>query len=189
MNRIAITTVAIAALLALPACGVAAEKASAPSAAPAAASQAATTPPSPAAKDNHNSLIVKFGETITYDDKLSVTVKHAGTTTGSQYAAPEAARGAEVQLFELTLTNGSDTTYEPSGFYETAVYGTAGTKAEAVFDSTNGTSTGYFTGVMVPGGTQTVTVALLIPTAELSTTVLSVQPSFKHKAAAVMGGL
>jgi hypothetical protein len=94
-----------------------------------------------------------------------------------------------VQLFELTLTNGSEETYEPAGFYETAVYGKTGAKAEAVFDSANGVSTGYFTGVMVPGGTQTITVALQIPTAELPSTVFSVQPSFKHKAAVVTGGL
>jgi hypothetical protein len=191
MNRIAITTVAVAALLGLSACGVSAEKAAEATAAPAATSQAATAPSSAPAKpkENHSALMVKFGETIQYEDKLSVTIKHTGTVVASQYAAPETARGQEVQLFEITLTNGSDTTYEPSGFYDTAVFGTAGAKAEAVFDSSSGVSTGYFSGVMVPGGTQTITTALAVPTAELSTVVYSVRPSFAHKAAVVTGGL
>lgn len=191
MNRIVITTVAFAALLGLSACGVAAEKAASPATSAPAASQAAAPPPSPSPSPSKKTgaLIAKFGETFTYDDKLSVTIKHVGTTTAGPYAAPEAARGQEVQIFEITLTNGSEDTYEPAGFYETVVYGKAGTKAENVFDSGNGISTGYFTGVMLPGATQTIQTALAIPSAELATTVFSVRPSFAHKAVAVTGGL
>lgn len=195
MNRIAISTVAIAALLGLSACGVSAEKAASPATSAPETSQAATAAPSAAPspsakpKDNHNALIVKFGETIEYADGMQVTVKHTGTVTGSQYAAPEAARGAEVQIFEITLVNGTGKTFEPAGFYDTAVYGKTGVKAEKVFDSGQGVSAGYFSGIMVPGGTQTVTTALAVPTADLPTLLLTVQPTFAHKAAAVTGGL
>lgn len=190
MNRIALTAVAAATLLGLAGCSTPATKAPVAADSPAVASQAATAPPATPAPDKKKSaLIVKFGETVEYADGIKVTVKHVGTAVGSQYAAPEAARGAEVQLFELTLVNGTADTFEPAIFQDSAVYGAAGIKAQNVFDSGQGVSSGNFTGVMIPGGTQTITAAVLIPTAELSSTVFTVTPSFKHKAAVITGGL
>lgn len=190
MNRIALTS--IAALIALAATGCSSSVQAKPGApeSPAASSAAASAPATPSTKPTPKSaLIVKFGETIEYADGVKVKIEHAGSGTASAYAAPQAARGAEFQLFKITLTNGTADAFDPAVFYETAVFGTAGTPAEKVFDSSQGIGSGSFSGLVVPGGTQTVTSGWQIPAAELKTTTFTVRPSFKHAQAIVTGGL
>lgn len=196
MNRIATAAVSAFILLAAAGCSAGATKAAPASDSPSAASEVRTEAPSQAPKPSpspspskKSALIVKFGETIEYADGVKVTVKHTGTVTGSAYAAPESARGAEIQLFEITLVNGTADTFEPASFYYTVVHGAAGTPGEKVFDSNSNVSAGYFSGVIVPGGTQTITTAIAIPAADLPTTAFSLQPGFKYKASVVTGGL
>ena len=191
-----ISVVTLAAALALTGCSVgtpAAKTDSSPSAASAAPSSEApkTTPsPSPSKKPSGTgALTVKFGETIAYEDGVKLTTTYTGPATASMTAAPAEARGAEIQTFQFTVENTSAEPFDPAMFYYTAVYGTTGAQAEKVFDTQNGFDGGYFSGLIIPGGKQTVTVAYLIPTAELKTTVFTVQPSFKHNKSIVMGGL
>lgn len=193
--KLAIIPAAVAVLLAATGCsaGIQATATEPTSSSSAAAPATPETTPEPVyeapaeAPAEESALMVKFGEPVKYDDGTVITVRHTGAAVASPYAAPEAARGKAVQLFEITLVNGTKKTFDPSLFNESAVYGKAGKKAEKVFDTNF--STGYFEGQMIPKGTQTIQVALLIPAAELPTTVFTVAPSWDHTEAVVTGGL
>lgn len=180
--KFASLSIVVAALLTVTGCSAAGTAAAPGTSGPATSSAAGTAPAKSA-------LIVKFGETVKYADGVEVTVKHAGPGTASNSAAPDEARGAEYQLFEITLVNNTADTFDPSAFFDSAVYGKAGKPAEKVFDSANGLSGGNFSGIIIPGGTQTVKAGWLIPAAELPSTVFSLRPGFRYNAAVVTGGL
>lgn len=187
-----IAATAVAAALALAGCSAGTQAVSSESSSPAAsqtAAPAATPKATPSSTPSHGALTVKFGETIKYEDGMKLTISLVGSGVASTTAAPSQARGAEVQIFQITLENTSAQPFDPALFYETAVFGKNGAKAEKVFDSANGWGAANFSGLIVPGGKQTVEAAWLIPTADVSTTIFTVQPSFKHAKSIIMGGL
>jgi len=113
------------------------------------ASQAASpvedtvTPPAP--EDNG---VNAFGETVTWDNNVSLSVSVPAPYTPSEYAAG-AVEGHSTVAFEFVLTNNSDENYEP------LVYGTAtsgGVEAPGVFDTAEGYSFPPTT-VLLPGQT------------------------------------
>ena len=157
---------------------------SAATSAPAAPAPAPTT-----AKPTSSVVQAKFGETIEYVDHMKIVVTHKETTVASEVAAPAEARGAEVQVFEISLTNGTAEPFEATTFQQSVVYGAKGLKAEKVYDVRGSSGIGNFSGVMVPGATQTVEVTYLIPTAELPTVVMTVAPEYKYKKSVIQGGL
>lgn len=78
--------------------------------------------------------ILAFGETVTWDNNVSLSVSAPAPYTPTEYAAG-AVEGQQVVIFELVLTNNSGEVYEP------AVYGTAssgGVEAAGVFDYDQG---------------------------------------------------
>lgn len=191
--RIIAATAAVA-VLALAGCSTGTKATGTETSSPAASTApVAETPkatPTPSKKPSGTgALTVKFGETISYEDGIKLTTAYVGPAVASGTAAPSEARGAEVQVFQFTLENTAAEPFDPALFYQTGVFGTSGKQAEKVFDMQNGFDGGNFSGLIIPSGKQTVTVAYLIPTAELKTTVFTVQPSFKHNKSIVMGGL
>jgi len=110
------------------------------------ASQAAApdtvSPPEPT-NDVH-----AFGETVTWDNNVSLSVSVPAPYTPSDYAAG-AVEGHSTVLFEFVLSNNSDENYEP------LVYGTAtsgGVEAPGVFDTAEGIGFPPTT-VLLPGQT------------------------------------
>jgi len=103
------------------------------------ASQAAAPAPAPdtleppAEEDNG---VLAFGETVTWDNNVSLSVSVPAPYTPTEYAAGTV-EGQSVVAFEFVLTNNSGENYEPF------VYGTAtsgGVEAPGVFDTSNGMS-------------------------------------------------
>lgn len=89
------------------------------------------TPPSePEVADG----VYGFGETVTWDDNVSLSVSVPAPYAPSEYAAGPV-EGHQTIAVEFVLTNGSTENFEP------AVYGTAtsgGVEAPGVFDYDNG---------------------------------------------------
>lgn len=93
------------------------------------ASQAAT--PETPAEEPEDDGVSAFGETVTWDSGVSLSVSAPAPYTPTEYAAG-AIEGHQTVVFEFVLTNGSDETYDPM------VYGTAssgGVDAPGVFDT------------------------------------------------------
>jgi hypothetical protein len=193
MNKKVIVGVLMAAALGLAGCSTPVPAAPGPVNDGPTGDAAATAPavvqtPTPKATPSSKIVQVKFGETIEYKDGIKIVVAHKETAVGSTVAAPAEARGAEVQVFEITLTNGTAEPLEPVTFQQSVVYGAKGVKAEKVYDVRGSSGIGNFTGVMVPGAVQTVEVTYLIPTADLPTVVMTVAPDYKYTKSIVTGG-
>ena len=74
---------------------------------------------------------VAFGETVTYDDGLAVTVSAPETFTPGEYAAG-ADQAANV-VFTITITNGTDKNFDPTLAYPSVA--SSGVEASSVYDS------------------------------------------------------
>lgn len=111
------------------------------------ASQAAApdTVAPPAPEDDG---INAFGETVTWDDNVSISVSAPAPFTPSEYAAGSV-EGHTSLLFEFVLTNNSDENFEPL-VWNTATSG--GVEAPGIFDTAAGISFPPTT-VLLPGQT------------------------------------
>jgi len=106
-------------------------------------SEDTVAPPAPEEDGVH-----AFGETVTWDDNVSLSVSTPAPYTASEYAAG-AVEGHQTIAVEFVLTNGSAENFEP------AVYGTAtsgGVEAPGVFDYDNGMTLAPTT-ALLPGQT------------------------------------
>jgi len=175
-NIASIATVSLALLLGATACSTGGEVT--PAAAPAATSAPAPVPATPEPADDGTA---SFGETFTYKDGIAVTVSAPELSTAGQYAAGAEASGGEIQVFTVTLVNGTSEVLDPIGTYITANFGADGTAAQQVFDSASGLGL-TFEGKILPGKKQVGKVAFAIPAAETDVLV-SVTPDFAHDAA------
>jgi hypothetical protein len=74
---------------------------------------------------------VAFGETVTYDDGLAVTVSAPEPFTPGEYAA--GADQAAAVVFTITITNGTDKNFDPTLAYPSVA--SSGVEASSVYDS------------------------------------------------------
>ena len=86
------------------------------------------------AADEEQTLPV-FGEQVSYDDGLAVTVSAPKPFKPGQYAAG-GKKGDQFVEFTITVVNGTKKPYDPVDFYQTLQSGNA--EAEEVYDSENG---------------------------------------------------
>src|SRR5688572_29311506 len=137
MNRKTLPTLALIGALALAGCtsveaGGGSSKDSAPSPKPSFA-EPAPEPTSEPVPDPQEDMILAFGEAMTWENKVSLSVSARGPFTAGEYAAG-ATPGQEQIVFTLVITNNSTEVLEPS------VYGTlssGGAEASRIFDSGN----------------------------------------------------
>jgi hypothetical protein len=90
--------------------------------------------PSTEAEDNSAETTtenVAFGETVTYDDGLAVTVSAPEPFTPGEYAA--GADQAAAVVFTITITNGTDANFDPTLAYPSVA--SSGVEGSSVYDS------------------------------------------------------
>lgn len=113
-----------------------------------------------------------FGDAITYSDGVSISVSAPAEFTPSQYAA--GADQAHNVVFNITITNGSDTNLEPAVYTRVS---SGGVEANSVFDTDKGLVGGPTT-VVLPGKTVTWKEGYSI--ADPADIVLQIAPSFDY---------
>ncbi|WP_026821067.1 hypothetical protein [Arthrobacter castelli] len=124
--------------------------------------------------------LADFGQTWEYEDGIAVTVTHEGEAKASQYAAGAKETGGQMQVFKITIMNGTDAIFDPVGAYTTVNYGDSGQVAERVFDMDQGYGD-MWQGKILPGKKQSLTMAFAVPTDVASDVLLSVAPGFDYK--------
>ena len=122
-----------------------------------------TTPPAPPADQS-----IPLGQTATTEKGLDVTVTPAGTGVDSYTSKP-------YTDYTISVTNNTGANFDPVLISTSVNYGAAGTPATAMFDLIR-IPQPYFKGVILPGGTQTVTQTYDVPAGE--PVVISVTPSW-----------
>lgn len=161
------------------------------SSAPATSQAPAYTPPpepTPTPTPSPSLSISKFGDTVTWVDKLAVAVKPVGAGTVSSSGLGATTSGGALYMFDVTLSNGTSDLYDPTMLTISTVYGSSGTQASEVFDSAQNLGT-PFSGKILPGKAQTVRMAFAIPPEGLSDVTMTVTPDFSRKDAIFTGGL
>ncbi|ROS23800.1 hypothetical protein [Cellulomonas sp. PhB150] len=73
-----------------------------------------------------------FGDTVTYDDGMEITVGKPKKFTPSEYAAGADGDGTPMK-FTITVKNGTDKAFDPTLVYATASSG--GEESESIFDT------------------------------------------------------
>lgn len=189
-----LTVLALAGLLGMTACSTDAtdnEASSSPSAAASEAkesptatstpkeSASATASPSPSASSDGQDEVAAFGEELTYDDGIAVNITYTGGKTASQYASGAEATANQVRLFDVSVINNSKEVFDPAMFNVDVNYGADGTAAKRVFDSGSGLD-GQFQGKVLPGGTQTVTMAFAVPIDGPLDLLVTTSPTWDH---------
>ena len=135
------------------------------------ASQSKPTVDEPTTDDGLTDEILDFGETVTYDDGLSVTVSEPTQINPGEYAYPEV---AEATQFTITIVNGSDAPFDPSFAY--ANVQSSNVEAEEVFSDTLG---GPPSTTVLPGRETTYKAAFA--TADPSDIVFQLAPTWDHE--------
>lgn len=178
MNAVkkSLTVLALTAMLGLTACSTEATKSEAVESP--AASESAAAPSSAPAKDIKDELAA-FGEEWTYKDGIAVKVAYAGAGMASEYAAGAETTAGQIRLFDVSITNNSEEIFDPAMFMADINYGAEGTAASRVFDTANGIGD-QFQGKILPGGTQTVSMAYAIPTDAPLDLIVTITPSWEH---------
>lgn len=110
-----------------------------------------------------------LGQMATTEKGLAVTVTPAGTGYDDYLMKA-------YTDYTVTLTNNTAEPYNPSAFMMNVNYGVTGLPASQVFDLGRN-PTPYFQGVILPGGTQTITQSYEVPEGE--STVISVTTAWE----------
>lgn len=173
-NRITAVLAAAAATLLLAGCMSPVAESSPPTAS---SSPAAKPDPSPSfaespEEEDDKPGTLPFGDAVTYEDGVSISVSAPTSFTPSEYAA--GVEQANQILFSFTITNDSDANLQPSAYSRLA---SGGAEASMIFDSENGAGSGPST-VLLPG--QTVTWTEGYSVADPASLVLQVSPSFDY---------
>jgi hypothetical protein len=143
---------------------------------PAAPTQAPTTePPSPSPSPTPtDDGVLSFGESITYEDGVTLTVSAPTPYTPSEYAAGAENATAAV-AFDVTIVNGTQSNFDPSLFSTTLQ--SANVEGSEIYDSENGLE-GSPSTTLLPGREAKFRIAYGVTNpADL---VLEVSPSFEH---------
>lgn len=146
----------------------------------AAAAAAAAASPTPAV-----AKIAKFGESFSWDDKLSVSVvsvqKYKASSTAAGYNPGET--GVKVKV---TVTNGSAAAFDLALFDVKLSSGQDGLQAADIFDTENGLN-GGFEGTVQPGRAATAVYAFSVPPANLTVISVEIRPGFEYQPATFEG--
>lgn len=179
MNRTPLAvSAALAALLLLSGCSVAATGGDSPKAPPAAEPSFAPEPtqePEPAPEPND--MILAFGEAMTWEDGVSLSVSQPAPFTAGEYAAGVVPGQAQI-VFTIVITNGSPAALDPMAY---ASVSSGGAEASAIFDS--GNPAGEIgmgpTTTILPG--QTVQWLEAYSVADPNAITFQVSPSFEYE--------
>lgn len=136
----------------------------------------AASKPSPQPVEKPVSNTHAFGESVTFDDGLSISVSLPSAYTPTEYAGGVTA-GQAVLSFEFVITNGTKDAIDPSLTLATAA--SAGTEASGVFDTENNVGFPPATAVL-PG--QTVKWIQAWSVADINNVTMEVSPGFVHDA-------
>ncbi|MFJ9040483.1 DUF4190 domain-containing protein [Streptomyces sp. NPDC102406] len=117
------------------------------------------------------------GDSVIYDDDLTVSVSNAVAYSPSEYAAGHT-KGHHAYKVTVTVTNDSKEKFDSSLLSTDARAGQDGVDAEQIFDEKVGTG---FDGTILPGKKATVVYAFDTPAAAKNLTV-EVTPSFEYDA-------
>lgn len=150
IGKMVLTTLVIFALVVIAIMVAGCSTPAAPSADPK-ASQAAA--PAPVEETEEPEVVVSgnysFGDVVTFEDNLSLSVSAPAPYTPSEYAAG-VVEGQQVLLFEFVLTNNTGENFDPTLVYATASSG--GVEAGSVFDTGEGIDFNPTTAIL-PGQT------------------------------------
>ncbi|MCX3063877.1 DUF4190 domain-containing protein [Streptomyces beihaiensis] len=117
------------------------------------------------------------GDSVIYDDNLTVTVSNAVAFNPSPYAAGHT-KGHDAYKVTITVTNNSKKRFDASMLTADARAGQDGVQAEQIFDDKVGSG---FDGTILPGKKATVVYGFDTPAAAKNLTV-EVTPSFDYDA-------
>ncbi|MEV5611083.1 DUF4190 domain-containing protein [Streptomyces sp. NPDC052225] len=120
---------------------------------------------------------LEAGDSVIYDDDLTVSVSNAVTFSPSQYAAGHK-NGNHAYKVTVTVTNDSKEKFDASLLQVSARAGADGVDSEQIFDDAVGTG---FEGTIMPGKKATVVYGFDSPAAAKNLTV-EVEPSFEYDA-------
>ncbi|MFJ8825724.1 DUF4190 domain-containing protein [Streptomyces sp. NPDC102467] len=120
---------------------------------------------------------LEAGDSVVYDDDLTVTVSNAVAYSPSEFAAGHT-KGNHAYKVTVTVTNDSKEKFDSTLLTADARAGADGVDAEQVFDEKVGTG---FDGTILPGKKATVVYAFDAPAAAKNLTV-EVTPSFEYNA-------
>jgi len=119
-----------------------------------------------------------FGESYTYENGLTVTVSPPQPYAPSDSAAVGEPAPPNSVVFDITVTNGTQTNYDPAAFMATMQSGS--TEGQQVFDSANGIG-GTPTTTLLPGRESQFRVAF--GATDPNDLVLEVAPGFDYESA------
>ncbi|WP_338699430.1 DUF4190 domain-containing protein [Streptomyces sp. Q6] len=117
------------------------------------------------------------GDSVIYDDDLTVAVSNAVTFSPSEYAAGHS-KGNHAYKVTVTVTNDSKEKFDASLLQTSARAGADGVDAEQIFDEAVGTG---FEGTIMPGKKATVVYGFDAP-ADAKNLTVEVEPSFEYDA-------
>ncbi|MFZ3570087.1 DUF4190 domain-containing protein [Streptomyces sp. BH097] len=115
------------------------------------------------------------GDSVVYDDDLTVSVSNAVTYSPSEFAAGHK-KGNHAYKVTVTVTNDSKEKFDASLLTADARAGKAGANAEQIFDDNVGDG---FTGTVLPGKKATVVYGFDAP-ADAKNLTVEVTPSFDY---------
>lgn len=106
--------------------------------------------------------LMQLGETYDYPSGISVTVEQLpdGVIT-EDYLFTEPLPGTPYPVFKYTITNNGTEPFDPTGATQTVNYGADGIAPMPLFGAVE--EAGYWQGVILPGQSQTQTVAYNMP--------------------------
>ncbi|MET9495037.1 DUF4190 domain-containing protein [Streptomyces sp. NPDC006552] len=120
---------------------------------------------------------LEAGDSVVYDDDLTVTVSNAVAYAPSEFAAGHS-KGKHAYKVTVTVTNDSKKKFDSALVTADARAGKDGVDAEQVFDEKVGTG---FDGTILPGKKATVVYAFDAP-ADAKNLTVEVTPSFEYNA-------
>lgn len=134
-----------------------------------------TTVPTPEPEVNEG--ILPFGQIMTWEDNVSISVSEPAPYAPQEWAAG-VVEGQTHLVFTLVLTNNSDEVFDPSVF---STVSSGGVEASAIFDSGNpaGETTGGPTTPVLPG--QTVKWLEAYSVADPAAITFQTAPSFSYE--------
>ncbi|MFJ7269061.1 hypothetical protein ACIQV3_20880 [Streptomyces sp. NPDC099050] len=134
----------------------------------------AVTAPAAAVAPPDDSSALTWGQTRVYDDGLAVTVARPSAFTPSDTSAGHRV-GHQAVAWKITLKNGTTEAFKMSLVSVYAKYGTAGERAERVFDSAKGIGSD-FEGSISRGRSATATYVFDIPKAAVGSLDIEAVP-------------
>ncbi|MEU5420954.1 hypothetical protein ACH4UT_12125 [Streptomyces sp. NPDC020799] len=138
-----------------------------------------TVSPSGAASSVGGTRVVAFDDTYAYEDGLKVKVTKPTAFKPSVTSLGHRPENSPI-TFMVTLTNGTEQTFQVTGVLVRVTAGESADRAEQIFDTARGVGT-PLTGPMAPGKSATATFAFDVPPADTGRVDIEVRPDFGEK--------